>query len=178
MCVAMLHANGRYKVPGSPMPQTTPWIRTAMGIHSWTRSGSSQSILEPKPLTTNGGYAIAHILPIFLIFMGCLATANAMNLANCGEGLKNAHDTAWNATNSTSPPPKFHLSYEQCVAECGGGIGDINLEASSQSFGAWFLPWIALMFQIPFGAECKWYIHISSPFGVLTRCPQVPSKMS
>jgi hypothetical protein len=111
--------------------------------------------LEPKTLMTDGGYTAARVSLVFLMFMGYLATANAVNLAKCGARLKEAQDAAWNATNPTSPPPELHLSYEQCVAECGGGIGDVNLEAFSQSFGAWFLPWIALMFQIPFGAECK-----------------------
>ena len=49
----------------------------------------------------------------------------------------------------------LQLSYEQCLALCGGGMGDIDWETFSQSFGAWFLPWIALMFQIPFGSECE-----------------------
>jgi len=80
---------------------------------------------------------------------------NAANLVKCGARLQAAQQGAWNATNSTSPAPILQLTYEQCVAECGGGIGDIEWEAFSQTFGAWFLPWIALTFQIPFGSECE-----------------------
>ncbi|KAF9648211.1 hypothetical protein BDM02DRAFT_3096835, partial [Thelephora ganbajun] len=54
-----------------------------------------------------------------------------------------------------SPPP-LNVSYEQCLAECGTGMGDIDWQGFSQNFGAWLLPWIALMFQIPFGAEQPW----------------------
>ena len=90
------------------------------------------------------------------MFVVCLATsADAANLGVCGERLKEAQQNAWNAANGTSPAPTLQLTYEQCVAECGGGIGDINWGTFAQSFGAWFLPWVALMFQIPFGAEGK-----------------------
>jgi hypothetical protein len=34
-------------------------------------------------------------------------------------------------------------------------MGDVNWQGLSQNFGAWLLPWITLMFQIPFGAERK-----------------------
>ena len=139
-----------------------------MRIQPWTSSGSSCSFLEPKTPTVNGRFTIAWISLAFLVFMGSLAGVDAVNLAECGKTLKDAQQDAWNETNSTSSPPTLHLTYEQCVVACGGGIGDINWETFSQSFGAWFLPWIALMFQIPFGAECKRHIHIPSPFGMFT----------
>ena len=139
-----------------------------MRIQPWTRSGLSCAFLEPKTPTINGRFTIARISLAFLVFMGGLAGVDAVNLAECGKTLKNAQQGAWNATNSTSPPPTLNLTYEQCVVECGGGIGDIKWETFSQSFGAWFLPWIALMFQIPFGAECKRHIYVPLPFGTLT----------
>ena len=93
-----------------------------------------------------------------------------MNLARCGAKIKAAQEGAWNATNGTSPAPAFPLSYEQCLIECGGGVGDISWNEASQNFGAWFLPWIALAFQIPFGGECTWYFIGSLPFDVLKGC--------
>jgi len=101
---------------------------------------------------TNGGSTIA--LVYFLVSLGCLTSVGAVNLRQCGARLKDLQEGTWNTTNSTSAPPPLHLSYEECILECGGGTGDINWDKFSQSFGAWFLPWIALMFQIPFGAEC------------------------
>ena len=104
----------------------------------------------------NGGYTIARILLAFLfVSTVCLSGVDAANLGKCGARLQAAQQGAWNATNSTSPAPVLRLTYEECVAECGGGIGDIEWEVFSQTFGAWFLPWIALTFQIPFGAECE-----------------------
>jgi len=127
----------------------------------------------------NGGHTIARASLVFLlVFMRCLATVDATNLRECGTRLQAAQEDAWNATNSTSLAPVLHLSYEQCVAECGGGIGDVNWEAFSQSFGAWFLPWIALMFQIPFGAECALNLDISLPSGMLTRFSQIHLRTS
>ena len=51
------------------------------------------------------------------------------------------------------PPPPDNLSYENCTRFCGGsGMGSSNAQDLLQNFGAWFLPWIPLMFQIPSGA--------------------------
>ena len=44
-------------------------------------------------------------------------------------------------------------------------MGDVDWEALSGNFGGWLLPWIALMFQIPFGAERK--SHCSVLFAIL-----------
>ena len=109
----------------------------------------------------NGSCSTAHLLLLLFVFTVCLADVGAVNLRKCGTILQAAQQGAWNATNGTSPAPALQLSYRQCVEQCGGGIGDVNWEAFSQSFGAWFLPWIALMFQIPFGAECTWYFGFS-----------------
>ena len=57
-------------------------------------------------------------------------------------------------------------------------MGDVIWETFSQSFGAWYLPWIALMFQIPFGAECMWNPDISFPFTTLIEGSQTLLRMS
>ena len=82
----------------------------------------------------------------------------AVKLDQCGDRLRNAQDAAWNATHPSDPPPPLNLTYEQCLAECGKGLGSITWDVFPQSITAWFLPWIVLAFQIPFGAECKSFI--------------------
>ena len=142
----------------------TPRIRTVMRNKLWTRSGLSPPKFEPNAqLLINGKFDTTDRNPLFisllvfiLVFIPCFSGVNAMSLLECGERLKAAREVSWNATNGTTPAPVLRLSREECVAECGAGIGDVSWEAFSQSFGAWFLPWIALMFQIPFGAECTW----------------------
>ena len=81
--------------------------------------------------------------------------AGAVDLKACGATLQEQQNEAWNGTNQMEPPPDLSISYEQCLTECGAGMGNVNWEGFSQNFGAWLLPWIALMFQIPFGAERK-----------------------
>lgn len=103
---------------------------------------------------------VRSLLVALLLFIVCFTGVNAVDLIECGKRLQAAREGSWNATNGTSPAPVLRLSRQECFAECGAGIGDVSWEAFSQSFGAWFLPWIALMFQIPFGAEC------TSLFGV------------
>ena len=90
-------------------------------------------------------------------FVAHLPCVDAADLQACGARLQERQDAAWNATNHTESPPQFSLPYEQCLVECGSGMEDVNWESFSQNFGAWLLPWIALMFQIPFGAERKFY---------------------
>ena len=79
----------------------------------------------------------------------------AVDLKACGDRLQEQQGATWNATHPTEPPPPFSLTYEQCLVECGAGVGGVNWQGLSQNFGAWLLPWITLMFQIPFGAERK-----------------------
>ena len=48
-----------------------------------------------------------------------------------------------------------NITYDQCVDTCGGGAGEFKWTMFSQGFGSWLLPWIALIFQLPFGASGK-----------------------
>lgn len=125
-----------------------------MQVRLWTPPGLSLSIIEPKARITNGEETIGRNLFVTLFLVTAyFASVDAVNLAECSKRLL-ALEGPWNATNNTSPAPVLRLSREECVAECGGGIGDFSWQTFSQSFGAWFLPWISLMFQIPFGGEC------------------------
>jgi len=99
-------------------------------------------------------------------FVTHILCAGAIHLRACGARLQDEQDVAWNTSHHTEPPPPLHLAYEQCLVECGTGMGDIDWEALSGNFGAWLLPWIALMFQIPFSAERK--LHHSN----FSRCAQ------
>ncbi|THU93301.1 hypothetical protein K435DRAFT_967363 [Dendrothele bispora CBS 962.96] len=47
------------------------------------------------------------------------------------------------------------ISYEMCVIACGPGQEAFNWPAFSQEFGSWLLPWLALISQLPFGANEK-----------------------
>ncbi|KAF9646666.1 hypothetical protein BDM02DRAFT_2984008 [Thelephora ganbajun] len=77
---------------------------------------------------------------IFLLFL--ITQANAVRLDQCRARLANGTDQ--------SGPLK--ITYSQCVDKCGGGAGEFRWTMFSQGFNAWLLPWIALIFQLPFGA--------------------------
>jgi hypothetical protein len=137
------------------LPHRLPQACTVMGNRLCTRLGLSPSVLEPKILVVNRNCTTARVpLISVLALMVCFDGVNAVNLQKCGARLQAAQGGALNTTSNTSPAPVLRLSYEECIVECGGGVGDVSWQAFSQSFGTWFLPWIALAFQIPFGAEC------------------------
>ena len=54
--------------------------------------------------------------------------------------------------NETGQSGLTNITYNQCVETCGGGAGEFKWMMFSQGFGAWLLPWVALIFQLPFGA--------------------------
>jgi hypothetical protein len=58
--------------------------------------------------------------------------------------------------NETSQSGPTNITYNQCVETCGGGAGEFKWTMFSQGFSAWLLPWIALIFQLPFGAIGQW----------------------
>ncbi|KAF9786458.1 hypothetical protein BJ322DRAFT_788732 [Thelephora terrestris] len=47
------------------------------------------------------------------------------------------------------------LTYEQCKVSCGTSQEPFSWSVFSQQFSAWLLPWLALVSQLPFGAESR-----------------------
>ncbi|KAF9786451.1 hypothetical protein BJ322DRAFT_788352 [Thelephora terrestris] len=47
------------------------------------------------------------------------------------------------------------LTYEECKSFCGTGQEAFDWSVFSQQFSAWLLPWLALVSQLPFGAESR-----------------------
>ena len=106
-------------------------------------------------------------MTLFLL-VACPLIGHAVKINECGNRLREAQAATWNATHPSVPPPPFQLSYEQCLVECGEGLGDISWSVFSQSATTWFIPWFVLSFQIPFGAECEPFIRaVSLTFEIL-----------
>jgi hypothetical protein len=47
------------------------------------------------------------------------------------------------------------ITYDLCVSQCGTGQEPFQWTAFSQQFSSWLLPWLALLLQLPFGANDK-----------------------
>jgi hypothetical protein len=106
--------------------------------------------VSPRPVihlssNANGLAAAARLwLPYVLLLY--LVQVDAVRLDQCTAKI----------ANETGQSGPMEIPYDQCVEMCGGGAGDFKWNMYSQGFGAWLLPWIALIFQLPFGADGKW----------------------
>jgi hypothetical protein len=47
------------------------------------------------------------------------------------------------------------ITYDLCVSQCGAGQEPFQWTVFSQQFSSWLLPWLALVSQLPFGANDK-----------------------
>ena len=60
-----------------------------------------------------------------------------------------------NHGNPLSPPTSnaTAITYDLCVSKCGAGQEPFQWTVFSQQFSSWLLPWLALISQLPFGAN-------------------------
>ena len=88
-----------------------------------------------------------------LFFLSVAAT----NFTQCLVAFRdsNATDGGTNYHGKHEPDPRnaVALTYKACLEWCGDGWESFNWSVFSQQFSAWLLPWLALISQLPFGAE-------------------------
>ncbi|KDR79635.1 hypothetical protein GALMADRAFT_137429 [Galerina marginata CBS 339.88] len=77
----------------------------------------------------------------------CLARINALNI----EGKTDNHGNPLPPSSSNATA----ITYDLCVSQCGAGQEPFQWTVFSQQFNAWLLPWLALVSQLPFGANDK-----------------------
>ncbi|THU93300.1 hypothetical protein K435DRAFT_967362 [Dendrothele bispora CBS 962.96] len=80
-------------------------------------------------------------------FQQCLRDLKAGN--NGTEGGRDNRGKEVDVANATA------ISYDICVKVCGSGPEAFDWSAFSQEFSSWLLPWLALISQLPFGANEK-----------------------
>jgi len=94
---------------------------------------------------------------LVILFISVAASANftqwLIDFKESGSAIEGGTD--YDGRPVTSPKDPVGLSYEVCVGWCGSGRGAFNWFAFSQQFSAWLLPWLALVSQLPFGAESR-----------------------
>jgi len=97
-----------------------------------------------------------------------LSTAAWANFTECLTSFRN-NDTLVGGTDHKGDPvndPKLAvgLTYKACISLCGREQEKFDWTIFSQQFSAWLLPWLALVSQIPFGAENRLDNLISGQF--------------
>ncbi|KAJ3983077.1 hypothetical protein F5890DRAFT_1525358 [Lentinula detonsa] len=99
------------------------------------------------------------ILLLFLTLVPHFASA----LTNFGQCLQDVQSGKYGPNagvdNSGNPVSNISLAtaipYEMCIIACGGGPEAFSWSNFANQFSAWLLPWLALLSQLPFGANDK-----------------------
>lgn len=93
-------------------------------------------------------------LVILLFFVSSVAS---VNFPACLEDFKNGTNSGGVGYNGAPVPSKdaVGMTYDACRQHCGRGQEAFNWTVFSQQFSAWLLPWLALVSQLPFGAESR-----------------------
>ena len=81
-------------------------------------------------------------------FKQCLTNIQKSPMGSTG-GLDNRGNPIANISAATA------ITYQLCVSACGEGPEAFEWSLFAQRFGAWLLPWLALISQLPFGARLK-----------------------
>ena len=89
-------------------------------------------------------------------FPECLARFKELNITDGG--------VDYNGKPVINPQDAVGLTFAACKEQCGTGQESFNWTIFSQQFSAWLLPWLALVSQLPFGAESRLDNLISGKF--------------
>ena len=94
-------------------------------------------------------------LLILLLFVS--STAASVNFPKCLNDFRNSSSSGGVGYDGAPVPSQdaTGLTYDACRQHCGRGPESFNWTVFSQQFSAWLLPWLALVSQLPFGAESR-----------------------
>ncbi|KAJ7489542.1 hypothetical protein FB451DRAFT_1225190 [Mycena latifolia] len=99
-------------------------------------------------------------LTILVGLLAHLGVVGAVNFTFCIDDVRAGH---WGPGGGTdrhgNPAPNISIApaitYELCTRACGSGAEPFVWNNFSQQFSAWLLPYLALIAQLPFGADDK-----------------------
>ncbi|KAK7062651.1 hypothetical protein VNI00_000139 [Paramarasmius palmivorus] len=96
-------------------------------------------------------------LAAFALFCFSTVAFASTNFSGCWEEIKRNNmtllDSHGNLVDDTSKGRA--IAYKVCLEVCGSGQEPFNWSTFSQEFSAWLLPYLALLSQLPFGAQDK-----------------------
>ncbi|KAF9522301.1 hypothetical protein CPB83DRAFT_864690 [Crepidotus variabilis] len=94
-----------------------------------------------------------------LVLAAAIAVAVAANFDDCINRIHQMPNTTVGGTDNRGNPMIITnataITYDLCVQECGADPEPFAWPVFSQQFSAWLLPWLALISQLPFGANDK-----------------------
>ena len=112
--------------------------------------------LTPVASTTMRPRYIFHIL--LLVLYQCWQVVANTDFPGCYDRLRNGTFGLDGAVDSNGHrvsdlAQAVGLTYQACKANCGPGAETFTWRIFSQQFTAWLLPWLALISQLPYGAN-------------------------
>ena len=116
-----------------------------------TAQAGFSSLPRQLPMTRLNGIRSLTFLPFF--FLAVAATNLTQCLANFRENGTAKGGVDYYGVPVTSSADAVGLTYKTCTRLCGEGQEPFDWSVFSQQFSAWLLPWLALVSQLPFGAE-------------------------
>ena len=99
-----------------------------------------------------------------LFFLSVAATNFTQCLVDFRDSNATQGGTDYHGRPVTDPKDAVALTYNACNEWCGNGREPFDWSVFSQQFTAWLLPWLALLSQLPFGAEYRLDNLISGEF--------------
>ncbi|KIM49887.1 hypothetical protein M413DRAFT_15651 [Hebeloma cylindrosporum] len=85
--------------------------------------------------------------------------SSAVNFHQCLKAINNKTVDGKTDNHGNLLPPSISnataVTYDLCVSECGATQEPFQWTVFSQQFASWLLPWLALVSQLPFGANDK-----------------------
>ena len=117
-----------------------------------------------KSIQTMRSDGIKSFAFLCLFFLSAAATNFTQCLVNFRDSNATEGGTNYFGDPVTDPKDAVALTYNACIDWCGRGWETFHWSVFSQQFSAWLLPWLALISQLPFGAESKLDNLISGGF--------------
>jgi hypothetical protein len=122
------------------------------------------------PCVRDFGSALSHGSPLILfpgraqllavaVAVVFAPTSSALNFHQCLASINNMTIDGKTDNHGNLLPPSTSnataITYDLCVSQCGAVQEPFQWTVFSQQFSAWLLPWLALVSQLPFGANDK-----------------------
>jgi hypothetical protein len=123
-------------------------------------SGTRQRSFAHIPMFCGSFQCRSISLPILILLALLIECVSATNYTQCLIEARNVTDSNQpidglvdDSGHIATAASATGFSYDYCVSHCGSTPEAFNWTIFSQQFSSWLLPWLALLSQLPFGAN-------------------------